>query len=115
MLEKETGCILHVIHIAATRMKRAGIDGLSRCDFLESMMAGKNPLNYIPFNEGAGVRSNGKIEAWVQPWWNDASGRPWCGHELKILKPNDWFDLPNNQAPRLWVPPGGNVNGDGAL
>ena len=105
MLEKETCCILHVIHIAGTRMKRAGIDGLSRGDFLEGMVAGKNPLDYIPLNEGAGARSNGKIEAWVKTWWNDASGQPWCGQKLKVLQPNDWFDLPNNQAPRLWLPP----------
>ena len=27
MLEKESGCILHVIHIAGTRMKRAELTG----------------------------------------------------------------------------------------
>ena len=78
-----------MIHIAGTCMKRAGIDGLSQGDFLEGMVAGKNPLDYIPHNEGAGARSKGKIEAWVQSWWNNASGQPWCGHEMKVLEPND--------------------------
>ena len=66
MLEKESGCILHVICIAGTCMKRVGIDGLSRGDFLEGMMTRMNPLDYIPLNEGAGVRSNGRVEDWVQ-------------------------------------------------
>ena len=106
---------MHVIHIAQMCVKRAGIDGLSRGGFLEGMMAGRNPLDYIPLNKGVGVRSNGKIEAWVQSWCNDASGELWPGHELKVLKPNDWFDLPNNQAIRLWLPPSGNGDGGGAL
>ena len=64
MLEMETCCILYVVHITGTHMKRSGIDGLSRCDFPEGMMAGGggNPLDYIPLNEGAGVRKNGRVE-----------------------------------------------------
>ena len=75
MLENETGCILHVIHIAGMRIKRAGIDDLSRGDFLEDTMAGRNPLDYILLNEGAGMRSIGRVEDWVQSWWNDAYGK----------------------------------------
>ena len=68
MLERESGCILHVIHTVGTRMKRADIDGLSRGDFLEDMMIGRNPLDYIPLNEGAGARANEQVEEWVQSW-----------------------------------------------
>lgn len=32
------GMIIHVIHIAGTRMKASGIDGLSCGDFLEGMV-----------------------------------------------------------------------------
>ena len=115
MLERETCCILYVIHIAGTHTKRAGIDGSSRGDFLEGVMVGRKPLDYIPYNEGAGARTNGQEEECVQLWWKDVSGNAWCGHELKLLEPNDWFDLPNSKSPRLWVPPGGYGNHYGDL
>jgi hypothetical protein len=33
MMEKNCGCILHIVHIAGTRMKKVEVDGLSRGDF----------------------------------------------------------------------------------
>ena len=77
-VERETGCILHVIHIAGTRMKAAGVDGLSRCDFMEGIMAGKNPWSYVPLNEDADHRSEGRVADWVKHWWHDEEGKPWC-------------------------------------
>ncbi|KAL7519144.1 hypothetical protein ACHAWX_003937 [Stephanocyclus meneghinianus] len=45
LVQMQTSCILHVIHVAGTRMKEAGIDGLSPGDFLEGMMTqASNPL-----------------------------------------------------------------------
>ena len=61
IMERKYGCIIHVILIAGTRMKMAGIDGLSRGDLLEGMMAGKYPLRYVPLDEGAGHRSGGRV------------------------------------------------------
>ena len=78
-------------------------------------MAGRNLLDFIPPNKGAGVRANKKVEDWVQLWWNDASKEAWCGHKLKVLEPKDWFDLPNNESPRLWLPPSCYGNSGGAL
>jgi hypothetical protein len=44
-VEQSTGCILHVIHIAGTRMKASGVDGLSRGDMLERMLkVGADPM-----------------------------------------------------------------------
>ena len=37
-LQREGGLILHVIHIAGTRIKNRGVDGLSRGDLLDGMM-----------------------------------------------------------------------------
>ena len=54
MVGKETGCILHVIHVAGTRMKRAGIDSLSQGELLEGMMARRNPMDYIPLKRRNG-------------------------------------------------------------
>ena len=77
LLEVETGCILHGIHTAGTRMKRAGIGGLSCEDFLEDVMAGRSPLKFIPLDEGADERSDSRVENghdsgmviyWSPPW-----------------------------------------------
>ncbi len=126
-LERETGCILHVIHISGTRMKAAGVDGLSRCDFMEGIMAGKSPWDYVPLNEDADQRTGGRVTEWVQQWWHDEKGEPWCqplekesdrGSEyykntsrryesssLVRLEPKDWFSLHEIHGHRLWVPP----------
>ena len=57
-----------MIHIAGTRMKRAGIDGLSRGDFLEGMMKGIDPLTYISLDETAEERMEAPVSAWVKTW-----------------------------------------------
>ena len=77
-----SGCILHVIHVAGTRMKEAGIDGLSRGDFMVGIMAGMDPLSFIPLNEGANERVCGRLKSWADSWWKDGLGRPWFGQDL---------------------------------
>ena len=61
-LETRTNSILHVIHIADTRTKRAYIDGLSRGDLPEGMMAEKNPLEFGLLKEEAGQRAGDMLE-----------------------------------------------------
>ena len=90
---------MHAIHTAGTRTKRAGINGLSHEDFLEGVVTGKNPLEFIPLNEGADERSDKQVRKWVLSWWSNASGCHWCGHELKKLELEDWFDLTNIESP----------------
>lgn len=46
IVERQTGCILHVIHIAGTRMKTIGADQLSRSDLMEGIMRGENPWGH---------------------------------------------------------------------
>ena len=116
-VERETGCILHVIHIAGTRMKFAGVDGLSRGDCMEGMMAGgKQPWDYVPLNEDADKRTGGRVTAWVNQWWHGLDGKPWCqpderegqvweSSKLVKLEPTDWFRLHEIPGHRLWVPP----------
>jgi len=57
-----------VYHISGERMKRIGVDGLSRGDMYEGVLAGGDPLDYVPFNEGANARSVGRVEEWVKSW-----------------------------------------------
>ncbi|KAL7474614.1 hypothetical protein ACHAWX_000033, partial [Stephanocyclus meneghinianus] len=53
-VERRTGCLLHVIHVAGTRMKEAGIDGLSRGDLMEGMMRrGEDPMRFLPISQSA--------------------------------------------------------------
>lgn len=122
MVERETGCIIHVIHIAGTRMKEAGIDGLSRQDFVEGIMGGANPWSYIPLNEDADSRTEGRVSKWVNSWWCDEDGESWCApwkmgegrkddgkrwesERLVKLTPEDWFSLQEVRGHRLWIPP----------
>ena len=51
LVEMGTCCMIHFVHVAGTRMKRAGIVGLSRGDILEGTITGQNPLEFIPLNE----------------------------------------------------------------
>jgi hypothetical protein len=44
------GLVLHLIHVAGTRMKDQGTDGLSRGDLLEGVMKGNVFLGYIPIS-----------------------------------------------------------------
>ena len=53
------GCLqLHVIHVAGTQMKEWGVDGLSRGNLMEGMMARKDTLSFIPLSKGASKRSD---------------------------------------------------------
>jgi len=99
------GLIIHVIWIAGTRMKKSGIDGLSRGDFLEGMMAGQNPLSFVPLNKDANEQMLGHVETWIRHWWVDEAGKVWNGLELQKLSPEDWFSLHTIQKARLWLPP----------
>jgi len=51
--ERDGGFILHLLHISGKRMKATGVDGLSRGDLTEGMLAGADPFSFPPFNRGA--------------------------------------------------------------
>ena len=50
---------LHVIHVAGTRMKALGVDGLSQGDYLEGFLALKDPMALVPLSKGAGTVQRG--------------------------------------------------------
>ena len=60
--------ILHVIYVAGTHMKAWGVDGLSRGDLLDGMMAGENRLSFVLLVKGADERSDGKVGNLVKSW-----------------------------------------------
>ena len=48
--ERDGGFILHVLHISGKRMKATGVDGLSRGDLTEGILAGADSFSFLPFN-----------------------------------------------------------------
>ena len=48
--KRDGGFILHVLHISGKRMKATGVDGLSRGNLREKMLAGTDPFSFLPFN-----------------------------------------------------------------
>ena len=102
--------IVHVIHIAGTRMKAMGVDGLSRGDLLDGMMAGQDPLSFVPLSLDADERSGGLVDRWIRSWWIDstASGSPpkeWGGAPLTRVTAANMFELRDLAGSRLWIMP----------
>ena len=74
--------MLHVVHVAGTRMIGQGSDGLSRGNFTtEGVMMGRSMMSYVPLSRSALERSEG-LEDWI---------RSWAGFTLETLTPCDWF------------------------
>ena len=68
LVEMDTCCILHVIHVAGTRMKQSGIYGFYLGDILEGIMTDQNPLDFIMLNESDDERSGGRVVSWITSW-----------------------------------------------
>ena len=75
--KRDGGFLLHVLHILGKRMKATGVDGLSRGDLTEGILAGADPFSFLPFNLGANERSKGAVCAWVRDWWWTKRGEDW--------------------------------------
>jgi hypothetical protein len=109
-LEMTCGLVVHMIHVAGTRMKDQGTDGLSRGDLLEGVMKGNDFLSYIPIHLSACERSP-KLAAWLEKVFGDRDS-------LELLSPNDWFKRGHDitgwererppgwsaRSPGLWYP-----------
>ena len=93
------------MNVAGTRIKRAGIDGLSGGYLLGGIINGKNLLNFINLNELADERSGGRLVSWIDSWWKDRTEAAWGGRAPKNLAPDDWFKLHTQDRPRLWTHP----------
>jgi len=82
-LEFHTGCLIHLIHVAGTRMIAQGTDGLSRGDTGEGVMKGQTMLSFVPLHLSCLTRS-----AKLQDWLTSTFG----GKEsLEFLSEDGWF------------------------
>lgn len=98
--QRDGGVIGHVIHVSGTRMKEMGIDDLSRGKLMDGIMAGKDPVSFLPFDKGANERSKGKVKRWIDDWWKD-----WDGGPLVEMGKDLWFESRHVKGARLWMPP----------
>ena len=98
--ERDGGFKINVIHVAGTRMKSWGIDGFSRGNLTEGMMAGEDALTFIPLADGADEGSSGRVSKWVNSCWGD-----WCKVPLVYIDKNRWFGIQHIIGPGLWMPP----------
>jgi hypothetical protein len=80
-LEVAQQCLLHVVHVAGTRMIGQGSDGLSRGNLTEGVMVGRSMTSYVPLGTSALERSP-TLESWI---------RSWAGSGLEVLNEQDWF------------------------
>jgi hypothetical protein len=93
--------ILHVIHVAGTRMIAQGTDGCSRGVLMEGVMAGKNMLTFINLDKSAIQRCTDLL-----PWICS-----WCGHsDIEPLTPEGWFQEGHGiigghvDKHKVWIP-----------
>ena len=101
--ERDRRFILHVLQISGTRMKAMGVDGLSRGDLTEGMLAGADPFSFLPFNQGAEDRSYGAVGSWVRSWWRTKTGEDWGRLPLQEVTPETMFELKDVQASKIRV------------
>jgi len=101
------GFILHVLHISGKRMKATGVDGLSRGDHTEGMMASEDPMSFLPFHQGADTRWRGRVGKWVRSdhAQDPKQERDWGGLPLEEVNQDNMFELKNVKAARLWMFP----------
>ena len=63
-----------------------GGDRLSKGDHNKGIMAGKDPMSFLPFQLGADASSQGRVGKWVRSWLRTSnlipgscSGQDWGG------------------------------------
>jgi hypothetical protein len=81
-LEMNQQCLIHLVHVAGTRMIGQGSDGLSRGNLTEGVMRGQSMMSFVPLGKSALTREP-KLEAWI---------RSWAGDGLEVLDPEGWFE-----------------------
>jgi hypothetical protein len=96
-LEMKGDMVLHVVHVAGTRMQGEGADGASRGDLTTGVMAGNHVLNYVPLHKSALDLEPG-LRAWIENCWDKARGK------LKFQEPNDWFAHGCQGNNFVWAP-----------
>ena len=96
-LEMKGNLILHMVHVAGTRMQFEGADGSSRGDQNTGVMRGNPVLKYVPLHLSAPEVQWGLVD-WLRSCWDVKQG------PLHHLSPEGWFTTAMNQGNYLWTP-----------
>ena len=80
-LEMKHALRLHISHVSGKRMIAVGVDGISRGQLNEGVMAGSPMLSYIPLHKTP-IQMSDTLFEWV---------RSWLGAKTELLTPMDWF------------------------
>jgi hypothetical protein len=83
-VEMSVGFVLHMVHVAWTRMIEQGTNGLSRGTFLEGVVAGGDMLSFIDL-AGTACERHPPVQDFVSSWLEPIVGK------ASWLRPEDWF------------------------
>ena len=98
LLESKGDCILHLIHVAGTRMIESGVDGLSRGDQTSGVMRGVSVRDFVPIHRSAVVRQP-QLATWIGTWALSRDKKPG-----KLLEPVEWESALIHGTTYIWVP-----------
>ena len=101
LLEVEQSCMIHIVHVAGTRMIEQGTDGLSRGDFNTGVMKGQTILSFVPIHLTCLERSP-QLKDWIGKFVLPAEGEG----GINFLTVEDWFERGHDIV-------GGGLNADG--
>jgi hypothetical protein len=96
-LEMKGELLLHMVHVAGTRMMEEGADGSSRGDHTAGVMSGKSVLKFVPLQISA-PDAEPKLVDWFRSCWDFKRG------PLEHLTPEGWFSAGMEQGNFLWTP-----------
>jgi hypothetical protein len=94
-------CMLHMIHVAGTRMIWQGTDGLSRGDRNSGIMTGNSMTSFLPLHLPADQRSETLLK-WCLDW---AGPREALDARIQVLSPADWYKPMHDNWIYVWLPP----------
>ncbi len=101
ILDMHGQIMLHVIHVAGSRMIAQGTDGLSRGDFSAGVMTGQHMLDFVPLHL-SGIKRSPLVLPWLQSWLPVA--------HLQPLSPEDWYEKGHGLSggafnrDNIWIP-----------
>jgi hypothetical protein len=101
-LQMRAQVMLHVIHIAGTRMIEQGTDGTSRGSLLEGVMSGTPMLSHIPLHLHA-LELSEPLLMWLESWLGATATTD--EEAFQVLSPLDWFTTGQTRNRCLWAPP----------
>lgn len=103
-LQMSYDCLIHLVHIAGTRMIWQGTDGLSRGDFTSGVMGGEQMLSFVPLHLNVFERSSNAVD-WIMSWCPTYSGSEALDDTFHLWTHNEW-PLPTEALHTyLWYPP----------